>query len=243
MKHFNRKRLALVGGAVTTVGAGAALLAGATFGFFSSAGTAGGTNTFTAGTVFVDKDTTTQVTCNAGPMSPGDTQSSGVGQLGACEYDIVYTGDVDAYLGLDVVITGTDGTPVVPYGSTIPSAAHGLYDGTSTGLQVTISDGTNTYVSGTTYNTQVLIATPATLSIDGSGEAAVSKLLMNTAAVNVDDTRHLTVSYTLPTGAGNAYNDAASTIQLRVHAVQYDHVTLPGTCSVGHVCSAGMTWN
>jgi hypothetical protein len=244
MEHSNRKRLALVGGAVTTVAAGAALIAGATFGFFSSSGTAGGNNTFTAGTVFVDKDSTSQITCIVGPMSPGDTQSSGAGQDGACEYDIVYTGNVNAFLGLDVVVTGTDGTPVVAYGqTTVPSAAHGLYDGTANGLQLTISDGTNTYVSGTSYNTQVLIPTPTTLSIDGAGEAAVSKLLMNTVAVTNAATKHLTVNYTLPTGAGNAYNAAYSTVQLTVHAVQFDNVTLPGTCSVGHVCSTGMTWS
>jgi|GEM_PF-1715739 len=244
MRKFSRKRLLVVGGAVTSVGAAAALIAGATFGFFSSSGTAGGTNTFTAGTVSVGLGAGTQVTCTVGPMSPGDTQSSGVGNDGACEYDIAYTGNVNAFLGLDLVITGTDGTPVVAYGqTTVPTAAHGLYDATSTGLQVTISDGTNTYMSGTTYNTQVITPTPATLSIDSGGEAAIAKLLMNTAAVNTGDTRHLTVNYTLPTGAGNAYNGAVSTIQLTVHAVQADNNALPANCSVGHLCSATMTWN
>ena len=75
MKLFSKKRLLLVGGAVTSVGAAAALLTGATFGFFSSAGVASGSNTFTAGHVVVGLDGSTSVTCAIGPMSPGDTQA------------------------------------------------------------------------------------------------------------------------------------------------------------------------
>ena len=156
MRHLNRKRLALVGGAVTTVGAGAALLAGATFGFFSSAGTASGNNTFTAGTVVVGLDGATSVTCAIGPMSPGDTQAKS-GNV-ACKYDIKYTGNVNAYMAMDLAITGAGGTPVVAYTqTTAPPTAQGLYDGSATGLQFTITDNATvpvTYMSGVQYTTR-----------------------------------------------------------------------------------------
>ena len=78
MKAFSKKRLLLVGAAVTSIGAATALLAGATFGFFSSAGVASGNNTFTAGTVIVGLDPGgTPVTCAIGPMSAGDSNTSG----------------------------------------------------------------------------------------------------------------------------------------------------------------------
>jgi len=242
MKNFSKKRLALVGGAVTTVGAGAALIAGATFGFFSSAGVGSGSNTFTAGTVVVGLDPGgTQVTCGIGPMSPGDTQAKS-GNV-ACRYDIKYTGNVNAYMALDLTITGAPGSPIeIPYGSgSAPTAKQGLYDGSSTGLQFTIADGTpTTYMSGVQYNNQA--GTPTTLT-PVSGAASVVDLLVSTTPVTNGGTKSLTVNYTLPTTAGNAYNLATSSIVLRIHAVQADNNPVTAGCVAGNVCSTGMSWS
>lgn len=239
MKLNRRKRMLVIGGVVTSIGAAATLLAGATFGFFSSAGVASGSNQFTAGNVVVGLDPGgTQVTCSVGPMSPGDSQTSGTNV--ACKYVVKYTGNVKAFLALDLSITGAPGTPSTPYGASAPSAAQGLFDGTANGLQFNISDGTNTYLSGVQYNNQAGTAT--TLTPTG-GAGSVSDLLMNTTPVTANTTRTLTVNYNLPTTAGNAYNLATSAVVLTVHAVQADNNALPVGCAVGAVCSAGMNWS
>ncbi len=242
MKVFSRKRLLLVGGAVTTVGAAAALLAGATFGFFSSAGVASGGNTFTAGHVVVGLDSGgSQVTCAIGPMSPGDTEAKSGNVV--CKYDVQYTGNVNAYLALDLAITGAPGTPIeVPYTqTTAPAAKQGLYDGTATGLQFTIGDGTVNYMSGTTFKDQTGAATNLTPTL---GAASIADLLVTATPVANGATKHLTVNYTLPTTAGNGYNLATSTLVLRIHAVQADNNAIPNTClAAGNVCAAGMNWS
>jgi hypothetical protein len=240
MKKFNRKRAAIAGGAVVTIGAIAALLMGSTFGFFSSAGTASGSNTFTAGNVVVGLDPGgTQVTCAIGPMSPGDTQAKTGNAV--CKYQVKYTGNVKAFMAVDLGITGSGGTPSVTYGSTAPTAAQGLYDGTATGLQVTISDGTTTYMNGVQYTSQA--GTPATLTPTG-GAVSISDLLVNTTPITTNATTDITVNYTLPTTAGNAYNLATSSIVLTIHAVQADNNPLPVGCSAtGMVCATGMNWS
>ena len=240
MTKFNRKRAVIAGGAVVTIGAVAALLIGSTFGFFSSAGTSSGSNTFTAGNVIVGLDPLgTQVTCAIGPMSAGDTQAK-TGNV-ACKYDIKYTGTVNAYMALDLAITGHGGaTTVIPYGSTTaPAAAQGLYDGTSTGLQFNISDGTNTYMNGVQYNNQA--GTPMTLTPTG-GTAAVSDLLVTATPIASGATTVVTVNYTLPSTAGNTYNLATSAIVLTIHAVQSDNNPLPVGCLGGNVCST-LNWS
>jgi hypothetical protein len=239
MKAFSRKRLLVVGAATASVGAAAALLAGATFGFFSSAGTASGNNTFTAGNVVVGLDPGgTQVTCAIGPMSPGDTQAKS-GNV-SCQYDVKYTGNVNAFMALDLHITGAGGTPTTPYGASAPSAAQGLYDGTATGLQLNISDGTVTYMSGVQYNNQAGTATTLT---PVTGTASVNDLLVTGTAITTNATTHLTVHYTLPTTAGNAYNLATSTVVMTIHAVQADNNALPVGCAAGNVCATSMNWS
>jgi hypothetical protein len=239
MRRSTKKRLAIVGGAITTVGAAAALIAGSTFGFFSSAGEASGDNTFTAGTVIVGLDGATSVTCDIGPMSPGDTEASGTNA--ACKYDIVYTGNVNAYLAMDLAITGASGTPIVPYTqTTAPAAAQGLYDGSATGLQVSIADGTATYFTGVQYKNQAGTLTTLTPT---SGGASIDHLLVNTTPVVQNATRSVTVNYTLPTTAGNAYNLATSTIVLTIHAVQADNNAVPVGCTLGAVCTTSMNWS
>lgn len=242
MKHFSKKRFLLVGGAVTTVGAAAALIAGATFGFFSSAGTPSGSNTFTAGTVVVGLDPGgTQVLCTIGPMSPGDTQAKSGNVV--CKYDIKYTGTVNAFMAMDLSITGSGGTPAVAYTqTTAPSAVQGLYDSSATGLQITITDDDGaSYMSGTSYTNQAHGA--ATLTATG-GSASIANLLVTPTAITTNETKSVTVNYTLPTTADNSYNLATSALVLRIHAVQADNNLLPVGCTTaGHVCATAMTWS
>jgi hypothetical protein len=244
MRGSTKKRLFLVGGAVTTVGAAAALVAGATFGFFSSAGTASGSNTFTAGKVLVGLDPSgTQVACAISPMSPGDDQTkSGV----SCEYDVKYTGNVNAYMAMDLAITGAAGASIaVPYTqTTAPTAKLGLYDGTANGLQLSITDGAATpvtYFSGTQYRDQATGAL-TTLPLT-SGSASIADLLVNATPITAASAAtHVTVHYSLPIGADNSYNLATSTIVLTIHAVQADNNPATG-CVAGRVCSTGMSWS
>lgn len=242
MRVFNKKRLLLVGGSITTVGAAAALVAGSTFGFFSSAGTASGSNTFTAGEVIVDLDPGgTQVTCTIGPMSAGDTQAKS-GNV-ACEYDIKYTGNVNAYMALDLDITGAPGGAIeTPYGASAPTAAQGLYDGSATGLQFSITDNAAvSYMSGVQYTNQAHTLTTLTPS---SGDVSIDNLLVTAAPITTDATKQLTVNYTLPTTANNAYNLATTSVVLTIHAVQADNNTLPVGCTTaGHVCTTSMNWS
>lgn len=242
MRGFSKKRILLVGGAVTTIGAAATLLAGATFGFFSSAGVGSGSSTFTAGRVVVGLGGGTTVTCTTGPMSAGDSQSKSGNA--ACQYDVQYTGNVPAFLALDVAITGTPGTSIeIPYTqTTAPTAKQGLYDGSITGLQLDIHDGSSvSYVSGIHYNDQAPVSQVLTAS---GGAASVSDLLVTGAAItSATAPTHVTVNFTLPPGAGNGYNGATSTITLRIHAVQADNNPITSGCVVGNVCSTGMAWS
>jgi hypothetical protein len=244
MEHSNRKRLALVGGAVTTVAAGAALIAGATFGFFSSAGSTH-SDTFTAGNVVVGLDGSgTQVTCLINPMSPGDASTGWTtpGSKAECRYDIKYTGNVNAFMAMDISITGAGGTPVVAYGqTTVPPTAQGLYDSSATGLQINITDDASvSYMSGVSYTNES--HSLSTLTASG-GTAGITKLLVTGTPITTNQTKSVRVNYFLPTGAGNAYDLAASTVVLRIHAVQADNNALPVGCAAGELCTTGMTWS
>ena len=116
MNASNKKRFALGAGAIATVGAMATLVAGVTFGLFSAT-TAGQTNTFTAGNVSLTQALTKS--CVVTHLSPGDGTVAGGGTVNnsslngnshvQCVYDVTYTGDVPAYLGLDIEVTGTAG--------------------------------------------------------------------------------------------------------------------------------------
>jgi hypothetical protein len=242
MRGFSKKRLLLVGGTVTTIGAAAALLAGATFGFFSSAGVGSGSSTFTGGRVVVGLGAGTTVTCTTGPMSAGDDQTKSGNA--ACQYDVQYTGNVRAFLALDVAITGTAGTSIeIPYTqTTAPPPKQGLYDGTITGLQLDIHDGSAvSYVSGVHYNDQAAssqVLTPI------AGAASITDLLVTGSPItSATAPTHVTVNFSLPSGAGNGYNGATSTITLRIHAVQADNNPITSGCVAGNVCATGMAWS
>jgi hypothetical protein len=130
-----KKRLALGAGAVATVGAVATLVAGVTFGLFSS--TPGSeTNNFTAGTVTLSSDATGH--CNIAQVMPGDS--------GTCTFVATYSGDAPAFVALDTSLSGT-----------------GLYDGGAAGLQLSVADDNSTAyaLSGTNLYVGADAAAPA----------------------------------------------------------------------------------
>jgi hypothetical protein len=136
-----KKRMALGAGAIATVAAVGTLVAGVTFGFFSATTGSNGNNTFTAGNVTLD--TPVVSTCTVGPMVPGDSSTGYATTPGgqtdartaACTVSVDYTGNVPAYIGLDLATSGT-----------------GLYDQTANGLQFQISDGTGSYATSGVLN-------------------------------------------------------------------------------------------
>jgi predicted ribosomally synthesized peptide with SipW-like signal peptide len=220
-----RRRLALAGAAVATIGAVATLVAGVTFGLFSATESSGA-NTFTVGTVSVGLGTPASVTCNITSMMPGDSSAGapiGSNADTTCTYNVKYTGTVGAYLGVDIAITD---------GSTA------LYDGTATGLQLYLKDGTpTTYVTstaptaGTTYKQEG--GTPASLPATG-----VSDLLVSTTPAATNTAVDFSLDYALPIASTNAYQGGTATVTLTFHAVQSADNALPADCAAGQQCNA-----
>ena len=219
MKMPSRKRLALGAGGVAVVGAAGALVAGVTFGLFSATETSGA-NSFTAGTVSVGDGTPVSVTCAPSGMVPGESSSgapSGTKAGSPCTFNVKYTGSASAYLAVDVAIS--NGTTK-------------LYDGTATGLQYYLKDGSSTsYVSGTSYTQEG--GTSATMPAAGASNLLVSRTPASTnAAVG------FTLDDAFPGAAGNAYQGGSSTVTLTFHAVQSGSNPLPSDCVAGQQCNA-----
>lgn len=222
---LNKKPLLIAVSGVAGLAAAGALVAGTTFGLFSAT-TTGQTNTFSAGTVSFGSPGGTA--CTVTGAQPGDS--------GTCTLEETYTGTVSggAYLALNVAITGASGTPVAEYGaSTAPTAATGLYNGTATGLQVSITSGTGS--SKVTYMTGTALGGTATTS--GSASASATDLLVSKSAFTTSTTITWTLHWSLPSTAGNAFEGASSTIHLLVHAVQAAHNGATTSCTAGETCS------
>lgn len=238
MRIPSAKRVARFAALFASLGAGATFVSGVTLGFFSSAGQTSGSNTFTSGIVSFGSPATT--TCTIDPMAPGDASTgwSPAGSYATCTYQVTYTGNVPAILGLDLSITSGAGSPVAPYGGATPSAAAGLFDGTANGLQLLVTDTASTnFVNSTTYQNQA--GSPVALSSTSS----VSGLLISRTPFTNGGTDTITVNFKLPTSASNAYNLATSTMVLLVHAVQSDNNALPAGCAAGRVCTSGFSWS
>jgi len=104
---FGKKRLLIAASGLTALGAAGAMVAGVTFGLFSATSPAQ-TQTFTAGTVTLAQPA--NAACSIGPINPGDSNAS------ACTFTADYTGNLPAYIGVDITVTGTAASSV-PGGS------------------------------------------------------------------------------------------------------------------------------
>ena len=231
MKFHGKKRLLLAAGALAATGAVATLVAGSTFGFFSAT-TPTVSNTVTAGTVTLAQSAVSS--CTITKVQPGDS--------GSCSLTVTYNGTVSAgaYLGVDLGISGTAGSPVQAYAAgnagTTPAAAPGLYDGTANGLQLSLVDSQTspvTYMSGTSVNGS---------NFNGASPS-VNDLLVNTSPAATGFATTFTLSWSLPTSANNAYQGASSTVTILVHAVQAGNNGNTTGCTAGDTCAGIGTWS
>ena len=231
MKRAVKRRLALAGAIVATLGAVGTLVGGFSFGLFSSTGTSGA-NTFTAGTVTVGAGTPASVTCTIASMLPGD--SSAGAPIGGkadttCTYNVKYTGSASAWLGVDVTVTN---------GSTA------LYDGSATGVTSGLSASSSS--SGNSF-----AASTVTLDNSSVANCPVSGLLPNgsaaactfTAAYLGPAAAYLAVDVVIETQAGTGgtrlYNPTDSANDLRITitsaspAVTFTVPSTATTCPTG----------
>ena len=224
-----KKRLAIIVGSVATVGAAATLAGGVTFGLFSASG-ASGANTFTGGTVTVGTGTPVSVNCVITSMVPGDSSAGAtIGSKAdtACTYSMKYTGTATAWLAVDVAVS--NGTPV-------------LYDGTATGLQLYLKDGTPT-----TYLTSTAPTAGTTFTAQGGTATSLptgttANLLVSTIPATTGTAVSFTLNYAVPIATGNAYQGGSATVTLTFHAVQAGNNPLPGACVAGQQCNATTTF-
>jgi len=229
---LSKKRVALALGVAASIGAVAALASGTTFGLYSGSEASGG-NSFTSGTVTVGTGTPTSVTCTITNMVPGDSSAgAAIGSKAdtTCTYNVKYTGSASAWLAVDVAVSN---------GSTA------LYDGTATGLQLYLKDGSSTYLTstaptaGTTYKTAGGTAT----SLPAAG---ITDLLVSTTAATTNTAVSFSLDYALPIASGNPYQGGSATVTLTFHAVQSGNNPLPATCTTaGTQClpGSGFVWS
>ncbi len=237
MSITSRKRLALGLGSLATLGMAATLTAGATLGLFSATSPVQ-SDQFTAGTVSLTQPA--DVACTIVNVVPGDTS----GNSHQCTFQVTYNGTASAYLGLDLSVNGTAaGSVPVAYGGATPTPS-ALYDGTSDGIGLTVSDGTTTYMSGQTVDAANL-ANHATVNglLIGKVVGSTGDTPQTAAGSNNSVTKTITVDYSMPVGSSNAYQGSSMTITLRVHATQFAHqAPAVSTCTAGRTCAA-MSWS
>jgi len=209
---IGKRRLLLAASALAGVGAVAAIVAGVTFGLFSSSQSSGA-NSFAAGTVSVGNPTST--TCTVTNMVAGDESTGYAPGLAGntqavkdatCTFQVQYGGSAPAFIGLKLSVGGT-----------------GLYDGSVTGLQFQVSDGSASYTTG------------------GALNSTSQELYVGTDSGSTTHT--FTVNYALPTNAGNAYQGKNTTLTLEVDAVQAGNNGTASGCTAGSVCNSITAWN
>ncbi len=232
MKTIVKKRVALRGSLIASIGVIAIIAVGMTLGLYgtSEASTSG---SFADGTVTVGTGTPASVTCTIPDMVPGDSSAGapiGSRADSTCTYNVEYTGSASAWLAVDVTITN---------GSTE------LYDGTATGLQLYLKGANTSYLtsaapaSGTTYQTAAGTAT----SLPAAG---IQDLLVSTTAAATNTAASFALDYALPIASGNIYQGGSATVTLTFHAVMAGTSSLPGTCtSAGNQCleGSGFAWS
>ena len=226
-----KRRIPLVVGSLATIVAMMITTAGVTVARFTTSA-APDTNSFTAGTVTIGTVTTGNATTGSCALpnnwAPSDTQS--------CTLKATYSGTTSTYLGLDILIaTPTGSTP--------------FYDGTSTGLQVTVADDQTHTVSYTA-------AIPTTSGVcPTSGPYAsgytcyyVKNLLVNTTPLSSTQTTGVnpitfTTTLTVPSTSTNSYWGSTSTVVLTAHVAQSkNNPSTTLTCTAGSTC-AQITWS
>ncbi|MBU6316401.1 MAG: M73 family metallopeptidase [Acidobacteria bacterium] len=228
MKLTNNVRFLNIVAGLAAVAAVGTLTVGGAWALFSASETSAN-NSFVAGTVTVGDTGTASTTCDVTGMMPGDS-SAGFGSLNealdACAYRVKYTGSASAFLAVDIA--------VVAPSAALPSSP-ALYTASATGLQVKVSDGTSTFMNGTTF--RVLSGANTTVSAG----TPVTNLLVATTPAATGDEFTFDIRYALPTLAPNSLQGGSATVTLTFHAVQSANQTSDG-CTAGQQCNT-ITWS
>ncbi len=152
MSTLRRKRSVLALSSLGTVAAVAALVTGATTALFSSTANSSG-STFATGNVVLTGASTDGTSYPAGSQgsstcsftaepggTPGQITINGaprnIGVPFVCDYNLSYTGSMQAFILLNVSTTSTAGPATTPSSSQTQYGGEALIDGTSSGLNV-----------------------------------------------------------------------------------------------------------
>jgi predicted ribosomally synthesized peptide with SipW-like signal peptide len=155
---FGKKRLLIAASGLTALGAAGAMVAGVTFGLFSSTPTSE-SNSFTAGTVTLSSDATG--VCTIPTLVPGDS--------GTCTFVATYSGNVPAFVGLDTASTGALLAGTTPLSITITDQTTAVYANTGTNLFVASDSAAPT---NTVHTFTVTWSMPLTAGNSYEGETA-----------------------------------------------------------------------
>lgn len=130
----------------------------------------------------------------------------------------------------------------------------GLYDETSGGLQLQVTDSANGastyYLNGSTYKAQGGTATtlPVTSCPTGYSSGytcfgATDLLVSRSAFTSSSGADTISVNYELPTTSGSPYQGEQASVLLAVHAVGAANNPLPSNCAAGSQCNVSISWN
>ena len=216
-KRRGTRRLAVAASYVASLAAVAALVGGATFGFFSATASSS-SSSFSAGTVTLG---------NVAGGSCG-IPATGVlpdGVAHSCTLSATYGGSVDAYLGLDILIETQAG----------PGGRY-LYDPTDSAhdLQVTVSSTSPavTYDIPATALANCPSGAPLN-SVCYEADDLVSQTPFHLGDPAVDFTADLTI----PTSSTTDYQGGSAQVYITAHAAQSSNNAAIGSCSGGQDCS------
>jgi len=210
-------------GFVGSIAAMSFLVAGITYGRFSSTGFSA-TNSFSSGTVSVGSASVTQA-CAVPGVLPGTSSSTG------CTFHITYNGNVNAYLAADILVVGGDATHSA------------LWDGTINGLQLTVSDGSHGYtVPTSTLSCASVGAQFGASATNGKACGEIDNDTLTTAEVGNGTAYILTLNWSLPTASTNSNQGGNAQVFVSFHAVQSDNNALnctqsPHSGTVGQQCT------
>jgi hypothetical protein len=230
----NRFRVALT---LIALAAVASTSVGLTLAMYSNKPT-GQANTFSSGTVTLTNSVSGL--CTPAVTAPGD------GTVTGCTLTATYGGTLPAWLGLDVFV------------ATKSSAAGGgsptnLYDGTTSGGQITVSDNQTTPVNyvvaggsptnlGAASNCTTAGPDGVTYSSSGYGSCYLKQnLLVSTNTFSSGTAVTFTTTITLAATVPNSYQGGSAVVVLAVHAVQSAHNALSPCVTAGLQCST-LAW-
>jgi len=272
MSSFRRKRSILALSSLGTVAAVAALVTGATTALFSSTANSS-SSTYATGNVILtgasadgtsypvgtQGSSTCSFTAEPGGV-PGQITINGVptsiGVPFVCDYNLSYTGSMQAFILLNVSTSSSAGPTTTPTGSQTTYGGEALIDGTSNGLNVgvyyqpvpaTTPSAIQTLTAGS-LDAGTSGTTPATCSPqDGTGAltpagdcastfSTANDQLVAASGQGAQDNNKvgpgwqgtIQVEGYLPSTAGNEYEGGTAHVTVTASAVQADNNTWNG---------------